>query len=103
MPEMTYFLRDDNGPYDAFTEMEIDAIREAMIVAINHGKEIGCLFPDDHDPRHPKDMRFRVSMRDARGNASECWEELTETEMIDRYNAGATGAMLSSTFDFWWD
>jgi hypothetical protein len=100
---MTYFLRDDNGPFDLMADLECDARREAMILAVNHGQEIGCLCPDDHDPRHPKDMRFRVSMDDTQGRRAEAWEELTEAEIEARYEAGATGASLSSSFDFWYD
>jgi len=100
---MTYFLRDDNGPFDLMAELELDAWREAMILSKNHGKEVGCLFPDDHDPRHPIDMRFHVTMHDRQGRLSVEWEDLTEAEMAARYEAGATGATLSSTFDFWWE
>lgn len=99
---MTYFLRDDNGPFDKMIDLEYAAAREIRITAVNHGQEIGCLYPDDHDPRHPVNMRFHVAMEDAQGRRSEGWEDLTEAEMAARYEAGATGAMLSSTFDFWW-
>lgn len=100
---MTYFISDANGPIDLAWSLENDARRDAEILAVSHGKEVGCLFPDDHDPRHPADMRFRVSMHDRIGRTSDAWEELTEAEMAARYEAGATGALLSSTFDFWWE
>lgn len=103
---MTYFVRSDDGPYDDMTGRELDAIRENMVRAANRGAVndgSGCLFPGDHDPRHPTDMRFCVSMRDAQGARCEEWEELTEAEIAARYVAGATSAMMSSQFDFWWE
>lgn len=100
---MTYFVRGDNGPVDAEFCLEMDAWRDAKILAVSHGKEVGCLFPEDHDPRHPVDMKFHLSMHDAQGRLSIGWEELTESEMVARYEDGAQGAMLSSQFDFWYD
>lgn len=100
---MTYFTRDDSGPFDDDAEREHNAWRDRMILAATHGKEVGCLFPGDHEPGHPVDMRFHVSMHDRQGRLAEAWENLTEAEMVERYEAGATGAMLSSQFDFWWE
>jgi hypothetical protein len=100
---VTYFIRADSDPWDADAERELDAWRECKILAVAHGQEIGCLFPDDHEPGHPISMRFRVSIRDAQGRRAQDWEELTEAEIQARYDAGATGASFSSQFDFWWD
>jgi hypothetical protein len=93
---VTYFIRDDDGPFDEMAELEHEAWREAMILSKTHGKEIGCLFPDIHDPGHPKDMRFRVRMPDATD-----WEYLDEEEI--RHYADGRSFLASSQFDFWWE
>jgi hypothetical protein len=99
---MTYFLRDDNGPYDTDSEREYDAVIEALILATNHGKEIGCLFPEIHDPRHPIDMTFHVRW------LNNDWQDLTESEIVKRIGVKENGTLnhafsASSQWDFWWE
>lgn len=94
---MTYFLRDDNGPYDLMMELESNAWHEAMVLAANHGQEIGCLFEgteNGHDPRHPKDFKFRVRME-----GCVFWEELTERQIVDRGH----GWIAGSQWDHWYE
>ena len=105
---MPITTNDETGPLD-HDELDdiaaLDAIEaevEARILAKSDGQPTGCLFPNEHDPRHPVSMRFHVSMDDAQGRATpDGWEDLTEREILLRLKA--VSMLVSSQFHFWWD
>jgi hypothetical protein len=51
------------------------ALKQAVEALAEVGGEPICLFPDDHEPGHPTDMKFRCYDRVE-------WAELTEAEMV---------------------
>jgi hypothetical protein len=55
-----------------------------------------CLFPDDHDPGHPVNMKFRLFPY----TTDDRILLLTEAEILDRLEAGERFS-CSSQFDFW--
>lgn len=77
----------------------MDAEKDAAIAKMTEGTEVGCLFPDSHDPRHPADFRFHILMHHGSGE----WEDLTEEEIIGRVKETGHGFSHGSQWDFWWE
>lgn len=97
---MTYFIHDDTQVFDEPLGLVLEATREREVEAAGIGQELGCLFPEDHDPRHPKDMLFHCVVRLLSGGT---WNtDITEARMLELEEQGH-GVMTSSQFDFWWE
>lgn len=93
----------DGYPSSSCTGCEyerLDREREEAIARAGEGKQIGCLFPDTHDPRHPMDMAFQVNLGNDTG-----WTNMTEQEIVRGLNrfGGRLSVVHGSQFSFWWE
>jgi hypothetical protein len=76
------------------TDEEYDRIRDEAYVDRGF-----CMFPDSHAPGHELDQVFGVRFY----HVGE-WEDLTETEMVEKYAVDGVlpGFLHSSDWDFWY-